>query len=79
MECLNKETMDKYFDLLEDTLVENNVMESPNRIYNVDETGTSLNQSVPKIITGRGRKKVRYSKTGRMLVNNTFWNKYERT
>ena len=32
MDCLNKETMDKYFDLLKDTLVENNVMESPNRI-----------------------------------------------
>ena len=33
MDCLNKETMDKYFDLLRDTLVENNLMESPNRIY----------------------------------------------
>ena len=32
MDCLNKETMDKYFDLLKDTLVENNLMESPNRI-----------------------------------------------
>ena len=27
MECLNKETMDKYFDLLKDTLIENNLME----------------------------------------------------
>ena len=32
MDCLNKETMDMYFDLLKDTLVENNLMESPNRI-----------------------------------------------
>ena len=30
MDCLNKETMDKYFDLLKDTLIENNLMESPN-------------------------------------------------
>ena len=38
MDCLNKETMDKYFDFLKDTLVENNLMESPSRIYNVDKT-----------------------------------------
>ena len=30
MDCLTKETMDKYFDLLKDTLVENDLMESPN-------------------------------------------------
>ena len=35
MDCLNKETMDKYFDLLKDTLVENNLIESPSRIYNL--------------------------------------------
>lgn len=38
MDCLNKKTMDKYFDFLKDTLVENNLMESPSRIYNVDKT-----------------------------------------
>ena len=32
MDCLNKETMDKYFDLLKDTLIENNLMESPSQI-----------------------------------------------
>ena len=36
MDCLNKETMDTLtFDLLKDTLVENNLMESPSRIYNL--------------------------------------------
>ena len=64
MDCLNNETMDKYFDLLKDTLVENNLMESPNQIYNVDETGMPLNHSAPKIITRRGHKKVRYRTSG---------------
>lgn len=64
MDCLNKETMDKYFDFLKDTLVENNLMESPSRIYNVDKTSMPLNHSAPKIITGRGHKKVRYRTFG---------------
>lgn len=29
MDCLTKETMDEYFRLLKDTLVENNLMDSP--------------------------------------------------
>ena len=64
MDCLDKETMDKYFDLLKDTLVENNLMESPNQIYNVKETGMPLNHSAPKIITRRDHKKVRYRTSG---------------
>ena len=56
MEILTKETMDKYFDMLKDTLVENNLMECPN--HN-DETGMPLNHSAPKIVTGRDHKKVR--------------------
>ena len=64
MDCLTKETMDKYFDLLKDTLIENDLMESPNRIYNADETGMPLNHSAPKIVTGRGHKKVRYRTSG---------------
>ena len=63
MDCLIKETIDKYFDLLKDILVENNLMESPNRIY-VDQTGMPLNHSAPKIVTGRGHKEVRYRTFG---------------
>ena len=64
MDCLTKETMENDFELLKDTMVENNLMESPNRIYNVDETGMPLNRSAPKIVTGRGNKKVRYRTSG---------------
>ena len=64
MDCLTKKTMDIYFELLKDTLVSNNLMESPNQVYNVDETGMPLNHSAPKIITRRGQKKVRYRTSG---------------
>ena len=39
-------------------------MESPNQIYNVDETGMPLDHRAPKIVTGRGHKKVRYRTSG---------------
>ena len=45
---------DEYFQLLKDTLIENNLMDSPNQIYNVDETGMPLD---PKVVAGRGHKK----------------------
>ena len=62
MDYLTKVMMDKLFDLLKDTLVENNLIESLNRIYNVDETGIQLNHSALKIVTGRGQKKIRVQK-----------------
>ena len=58
MNCLNKKTIDSYFDLLEDTLTENNLLSSPGQIYNVDETGIPLDHRPPKIVTKRGSKKV---------------------
>ena len=36
IECRTKEMMDEYFELLKDMLLENNFMEFPNQIYNVD-------------------------------------------
>ena len=39
MNCLNPEAMKKYFELLKDVLVENDLLNSPSQIYNVDETG----------------------------------------
>ena len=53
--------MDKYFELLKDTLEEHDQRDCPNRIYNVDETGMPLNHAAPKIVTARGHKKVRTS------------------
>ena len=64
MDCLTKETMDAYFQLLKDTLIENDLMDSPNQIYNVDETGMPLDHRAPKVVAGRGQKKVRYRTSG---------------
>ena len=41
MDYVNKGTMTAYFDLLKNVLRENKLMESPNQIYNVHETGNS--------------------------------------
>lgn len=50
---------DDEFDLLKNVLTENDLMESPNQIYNVDETGMPLDHRPPKVVTKKGQKKVR--------------------
>ena len=64
MDCLNSETMKRYFDLLKEVLEENELLDSPAQIYNVDETGMPLDHCPPKIIAKRGQKKVRYRTSG---------------
>ena len=51
--------MNSYFELLKMTLSENNLLDSPDRICNVDETGMPLHHRPTKAITKRGQKKVR--------------------
>ena len=65
MDAMNKDTLKQYFDLLEETLKENNLENSPMSIYNVDETGIPLNPKTPKVVTAKSTKKVRYQSTGR--------------
>lgn len=57
MECTSKEVMDKYFN--KSTLTENNVLDEPSRIYNVDKTGMPLDHRPPKVVAYIGQKKVR--------------------
>ena len=64
MNCLTKEVITDYFNLLKDVLTENNLFESPNQIYNVDETGIALDGHAPRVIAKRGQKKVRYRTSG---------------
>ena len=45
-------------------LVENQLLNSPNRIYNVDETGIALDGHALRIVAKRGQKKVRYRTSG---------------
>ena len=65
MDCVNAETMTKYFDLLHDILVEYNLMDNPTAIYNVDGTGMPLDHRPPKVVTKKGYKKVRCRTSGK--------------
>jgi len=42
MNCLNREVITDYFALLNDVLTGNQLLNSPSKIYNVDETGMVL-------------------------------------
>ena len=53
-----------YFDLLKEVLTESQLLNSPNRIYNVDETGIALDGHAPRIVAKKGQKKVRYRTSG---------------
>ena len=46
----------KYFDLLEQTLVDNGLGDKPSQIFNLDKTGMSLDPSAPRVVAGRGTK-----------------------
>ena len=64
MDCLNYEAMKQYFDLLKDVLEENDLMESPGQIYNVDETGMPLDHWPPKVALLKGQKEVHCRTSG---------------
>ena len=46
----SKEAVDNYFRELGNAMRENNLMEAPQRIYNLDETGISIEHAPPKIV-----------------------------
>ena len=52
----NRAVLDHYFDLLEETLVENNLKDSPCQIYNMDESGMPLAPKPLKTIHEKGTK-----------------------
>ena len=56
--------MTDYFELLKEELISNELMNSPNKIYNVDETGICLDGHAPRIIALKGQKKVWYRTLG---------------
>ena len=55
------ESIKLYFDLLEETLVENELMSRPGQIYNMNETGLPLDPKPPKTV---GTKKAIASTSG---------------
>ena len=59
-----KEELDNYFITLKSILVEHNLMNKPELIYNVDESGMPLEQQSPRVVARKGKKKVRYCTSG---------------
>ena len=47
-----------YYDLLKDVLTTHDLMDHPERIYNMDETGMPLDPPTPRIVAKRGQKKL---------------------
>ena len=50
----------KYFDILEDCLIQNSIFDKPGPIFNCDETGLPLNPDCGKVLTNKGSKNPRY-------------------
>ena len=65
MDSVNKGSIDQYFNLLEETMLANNILRSPNQIYNMDETGMPLSPRTSNIVAKLGQKKVRYRTSGK--------------
>jgi hypothetical protein len=57
MDGLNKETIQAYFNLLKDILLERGLMDLPCQIYNVDETGIPLDHRPSKVVTRKVKRK----------------------
>ena len=57
MDAVIASTMNHYFDLLKKTLQENDLINSPGQIYNVDECGIPLDPKAPNVIAKVGSKK----------------------
>ena len=61
MVCLDavkdREALENYFSLLKSTIKENDLMNKPSQIYNVDESGAPLDHRLPYVLTKKGQKK----------------------
>ena len=52
----NPVVINQYFDILEDALEENDLLDKPCQIYNLDETGMPLDPKPLKVVSRRGEK-----------------------
>ncbi|XP_031342963.1 tigger transposable element-derived protein 1-like [Photinus pyralis] len=55
---MNKTNVLKYFDLLQDILVDNGLVNKPSNIYNMDESGLQLNNKPGYVVAAKGSKSV---------------------
>ena len=54
--CSSPEVLQRYFDILEDTLRSNELMDKPCQVFNCDETGMPLDPHPPQVVTKKGVK-----------------------
>ena len=54
--CSQPEILNHYYDLLQQTLIEHDLTDKPNQIFNLDESGMPLDPCPPKVITQKGIK-----------------------
>ena len=66
MNCLSKDVIADYFALLKEERTKNILMNSPSRIYNVDETQICLDGHAPWVVALEGQKKVQYRTSGKV-------------
>ena len=52
----NPEVLDNYYNLLEQTLTDNGLLDKPCQIFNIDETGMPLDPSPTKVVVVKGTK-----------------------
>lgn len=52
----NPDVINRYFDLLEDTMHANGLTHRPTQIFNCDETGMPFTHKPPKVVAGAGQK-----------------------
>ena len=52
----DRESLNSYYDLLEDTLKSNSIFSNASRIFNSDETGIPLSPPSPKVLHAIGEK-----------------------
>lgn len=55
---MDRKTVSEYFDLLEKVLIENDLIDKPGSIYNMDETGLQLNNKPGEVVAIKGSKNV---------------------
>ena len=53
MDSVNKESINQYFNLLEETVLAHNILRFPNQIYNM---GMPLSPRTPNIVAKHGQK-----------------------
>ena len=66
MNCLSEDVIADYFALLKEELTKNILMNSPNRIYSVDETQICLDGHAPWVVALEGQKEVQYRTVGKV-------------